>query len=84
MNNIVKKQVKQHSSAKKIGGLLMQELKNDPHFYFFSPDETTSNKFDQVFEVEKELGVYQPTKRICQKAQTGESLKCFLKMSYFP
>lgn len=53
MNNIVKKQVKQHSPARKIGGLLMQELKNDPHFYFFSPDETTSNKFDQVFEVEK-------------------------------
>lgn len=42
-----------HSSAKRIGELLAAELVKDPHFYFFSPDETTSNKFDQVFEVEK-------------------------------
>ena len=41
------------SSAKKIGELLTEELKNNPHFYFFSPDETTSNKFDQIFTVEK-------------------------------
>ena len=42
-----------YSPAKKIGELLAEELKNNPHFYFFSPDETTSNKFDKVFEVEK-------------------------------
>lgn len=41
------------SSAKRIGELLTEEFKKDPHFYFFSPDETTSNKFDQIFEVEK-------------------------------
>ncbi|MBQ2672865.1 hypothetical protein IJG01_02760 [Candidatus Saccharibacteria bacterium] len=41
------------SPARKIGELLTKEFKNDPHFYFFSPDETTSNKFDQVFEIEK-------------------------------
>lgn len=41
------------SPAKKIGELLTEEFRKDPHFYFFSPDETTSNKFDQVFEVEK-------------------------------
>lgn len=41
------------SPARKIGELLTEEFKNDPHFYFFSPDETTSNKFDQVFEIEK-------------------------------
>ena len=41
------------SPAKRIGELLMEEFKKDPHFYFFSPDETTSNKFDQIFEVEK-------------------------------
>ena len=41
------------SSAKKIGELLAAEFKKDPHFYFFSPDETTSNKFDQIYEVEK-------------------------------
>ena len=41
------------SPAKKIGELLAAEFKKDPHFYFFSPDETTSNKFDQIFAVEK-------------------------------
>ncbi|MBQ8156517.1 hypothetical protein IJ101_01895 [Candidatus Saccharibacteria bacterium] len=42
-----------HSPAIKIGELLKEQLQKDPHFYFFSPDETTSNKFDAVFEVEK-------------------------------
>ena len=42
-----------YSPAKKIGELLAKEFKKNSHFYFFSPDETTSNKFDQVFEVEK-------------------------------
>lgn len=41
------------SPAKRIGELLTEEFKKDPHFYFFSPDETTSNKFDQIFEIEK-------------------------------
>lgn len=41
------------SPARKIGELLAHELKNDPHFYFFSPDETTSNKFDAIFDVEQ-------------------------------
>ncbi len=42
-----------YSPAKRIGELLATEFKKDPHFYFFSPDETTSNKFDQVFATEK-------------------------------
>lgn len=42
-----------YSPAKKIGELLTKEFKKNPHFYFFSPDETTSNKFDQIFNVEK-------------------------------
>lgn len=42
-----------YSPAKKIGELLTLEFEKDPHFYFFSPDETTSNKFDQIFSVEK-------------------------------
>lgn len=41
------------SPAQRIGELLAKELEKDPHFYFFSPDETTSNKFDRVFDVEK-------------------------------
>lgn len=42
-----------YSPAKRIGELLAEEFRRDPHFYFFSPDETTSNKFDKIFEVEK-------------------------------
>ena len=42
-----------YSPAKKIGELLTKEFQKNPRFYFFSPDETTSNKFDQIFEVEK-------------------------------
>ena len=41
-----------YSSAEKIGELLARELEQNPHFYFFSPDETTSNKFSAVFESE--------------------------------
>ena len=43
----------QFSPAKRIGHLLAEELKSNKHFYVFSPDETTSNKIDEVFEVEK-------------------------------
>ena len=42
-----------YSPARKVGELLKKELENDPYFYFFSPDETTSNKFDAVFDSEK-------------------------------
>lgn len=42
-----------YSPAERVGHLLAQELNRNPHFYFFSPDETTSNKFSEVFEVEK-------------------------------
>ena len=41
------------SPAKRFGELLKNELMKDPHFYLFSPDETTSNKLDAVFETEK-------------------------------
>lgn len=42
-----------YSPAEKIGQLLAAQMREDPHFYFFSPDETTSNKLDAVFEVEE-------------------------------
>lgn len=42
-----------YSPAKRVGELLAEEFQKDPRFYFFSPDETTSNKFDKVFDVEK-------------------------------
>lgn len=53
MNELKTKSDELYSPAKAIGELLTAEFERDPHFYFFSPDETTSNKFDQVFQVEK-------------------------------
>lgn len=38
------------SPAERIGESLAEKLQKDPHFYFFSPDETTSNRFTEVFE----------------------------------
>ena len=38
-----------YSIAAKFGELLAQKLARDPHFYFFSPDETTSNRLGATF-----------------------------------
>ena len=42
----------EYSSAERIGELLKQEFEKNPSFYFFSPDETTSNKFGAVYDTE--------------------------------
>lgn len=42
-----------YSPARKVGELLAKQLRENPSFYFFSPDETTSNRFEAVFDVEK-------------------------------
>ena len=39
--------------AKTFGRLLRERFEKDPKFYFFSPDETTSNRFTEVYDVEK-------------------------------
>ena len=46
MNENVKK-----STAKTLGELLKNEIKENPKFYLFSPDETTSNKLDATYDV---------------------------------
>ena len=51
IDRVVKPGAELYSPARKIGELLTEQLAKDPHFYFFSPDETTSNRFDQIFEV---------------------------------
>ena len=38
------------STAETFGELLKNEMKENKDFYFFSPDETTSNKLDAVFD----------------------------------
>lgn len=40
-----------YSSAKMLGGCLREEMEKYEDFYLFSPDETGSNKLDEVFEV---------------------------------
>lgn len=39
-----------YSSAEKLGEMLRETFKKDPHFYLFSPDETTSNKLEKSYE----------------------------------
>lgn len=45
--------VEAFSPAERVGELLADQFKKNPYFYFFSPDETTSNRFGKVFEIEK-------------------------------
>lgn len=45
--------MKKASSAERIGKLLRRQLERDPHFYLFSPDETTSNRLGAVFDSSK-------------------------------
>ena len=61
-DNAVIPGAEKYSPAVKIGNLLTEEFKKDPHFYFFSPDETTSNKFDEMFDVEKRAWGDMPVK----------------------
>ncbi len=39
------------SPAKRVGAIMADYMMHHPDFYLFSPDETTSNKLDAVFEV---------------------------------
>ena len=39
--------------AKTFGHLLAKQFAKDPHFYLFSPDETTSNRLAEVYDAEK-------------------------------
>lgn len=39
------------SPAEALGACLKYTMQNDPTFYLFSPDETTSNKLDAVYDV---------------------------------
>ncbi len=45
--------VETYSPAEKVGKLLADQFRKNPYFYFFSPDETTSNRFGAVYEAEK-------------------------------
>ncbi|MBQ3296289.1 hypothetical protein IJG95_01075 [Candidatus Saccharibacteria bacterium] len=45
--------VEAFSPAERVGELLADQFKKNPYFYFFSPDETTSNRFDAIYGVEK-------------------------------
>ncbi|MBQ7802353.1 hypothetical protein IJ380_00590 [Candidatus Saccharibacteria bacterium] len=39
--------------AKTFGRKLRERFEKDPKFFFFSPDETTSNRFTEIYDVEK-------------------------------
>ncbi|MBR2587374.1 hypothetical protein IKE71_03330 [Candidatus Saccharibacteria bacterium] len=41
------------NNAKTFGRLIRERFEKDPRFYLFSPDETTSNRLTEVYDVEK-------------------------------
>ena len=49
------------STAKTLGELLKNEMKENKKFYFFSPDETTSNKLDAVYDSSERAWANLPT-----------------------
>lgn len=49
-NNIPQPGMQNFSSAQMLGLALRNEMAKNPNFFFFSPDETTSNRLDTVFE----------------------------------
>lgn len=49
-NNLVPGETKCHIAGT-FGTYLSEALDKDPEFYFFSPDETTSNRMQQVYDV---------------------------------
>ena len=49
------------SSAQVFGALIKQELKSNPNFYLFSPDETTSNRLSAVYETAARAWANLPT-----------------------
>ena len=59
------------SSAKTLGELLKNDAMKRPDFYLFSPDETTSNKLDAVYEVESRAWANLPKKSWDMKESDG-------------
>ncbi len=51
-----------NSSAKRLGLHLRDALAQDPNFYLFSPDETTSNKVDAAYEASDRAWAAAPEK----------------------
>ena len=49
-NKLVPGQEKCHIAGT-FGTYVSEALDNDPDFYFFSPDETSSNRMQQVYDV---------------------------------
>ena len=50
VEKVEKPGAEKYSIARKFGSLLRERMEKDPRFYLFSPDETTCNKLDEVFE----------------------------------
>ena len=50
-NNIPSPGAENFSPAKALGRAIREEFTNNPNFYLFSPDETSSNKLDAIFDV---------------------------------
>jgi len=59
------------STAKTLGELLKNEMSENKKLYFFSPDETTSNKLDAVYDVTERAWSNLPTMSHDMKESDG-------------
>lgn len=63
-NNLLNNPGKEfYSPALRIGQELKDTFKKDPNFYFFSPDETTSNRLSAVYDTETRAWSSLPIKK---------------------
>ena len=59
------------STAKTFGELIKNEAAKNPNFYLFSPDETTSNKLDAIYDVTSRAWSSLPKKSWDMKESDG-------------
>ena len=59
------------STAKTFGELLKNEAEKNPNFYLFSPDETTSNRLDAIYDVASRAWSNLPKKAQDMKESDG-------------
>ncbi len=84
MIDTVEKPGSEHfSPAKRIGAVLADYMSKHPDFYLFSPDETTSNKLDAVYEVSSRAWALPQEKWDLPEAPDGQIVELLSENALF-
>lgn len=73
----------QYSPAKRIGAFLADYMSKHRDFYLFSPDETTSNKLDAVYEVSNRAWALPQEKWDLPEAPDGQIIEMLSENALF-